>query len=108
MSSNNLVPAVIASLLITLGLASPVAAKSTPSPTPPSSAPPAPAIVAPANGASLVQPIMLDWNSVSAAGGPIGSYTWQISTTSGLRASLPQVSQTWNRTLGFQRVRTRA
>lgn len=84
MSSTNLVPTVIASLLITLGLASPVAAKSTrPSPTPTSSAPPAPSVTAPANGASLVQPITLDWNSVSAVGGAIGSYTWQVSTTSG-------------------------
>ncbi|HEY6154483.1 MAG TPA: hypothetical protein VIW07_12155, partial [Candidatus Udaeobacter sp.] len=25
---------------------------------------------------------MLDWNPVSAPGGPIGSYTWQVGTTS--------------------------
>jgi hypothetical protein len=31
----------------------------------------------------LVQPITLDWNAVSAPGGPIGSYTWQVGTTSG-------------------------
>src|SRR5437868_11514732 len=55
-----------------------------PTPTPPSSnAPPAPVLAAPANGASLVQPITLDWNAVSDPDGPIGSYTWQIATTSG-------------------------
>jgi hypothetical protein len=76
--------AVVASLVAIVDLVSPVAGKSTrPSPTPAPSVPPAPAIVAPANGASLVQPITLDWNSVSAAGGPIGSYTWQVSATSG-------------------------
>jgi hypothetical protein len=52
-----------------------------PSPTP--ARPPAPVLVRPANGASLVQPITLDWNAVSAPGGPIGSYTWQVGTTSG-------------------------
>ena len=46
-----------------------------PSPTAPPGGPPAPVLVSPANGASLVQPITLDWNPVSAAGGPIGSYT---------------------------------
>src|SRR5262245_55106301 len=51
-----------------------------PSPTP--ARPPAPVLVSPANGASLVQPIILDWNPVSAPGGPIGSYTWQVGTTS--------------------------
>ncbi|HEX8076503.1 MAG TPA: hypothetical protein VF511_01715, partial [Chthoniobacterales bacterium] len=29
-----------------------------------------------------VQPITLDWNATSAPGGPIGSYTWQVGTTS--------------------------
>src|SRR4030095_15106859 len=51
-----------------------------PSPTP--ARPPAPVLVSPANGTSLVQPITLDWNPVSAPGGPIGSYTWQVGTTS--------------------------
>ena len=51
-----------------------------PSPTP--ARPPAPVLVSPANGASLAQPITLDWNPVSAPGGPIGSYTWQVGTTS--------------------------
>ncbi|PYL46874.1 MAG: hypothetical protein DMF40_10710 [Verrucomicrobia bacterium] len=40
-------------------------------------------MAAPANGASLVQLITLDWNAVSDPDGPIGSYTWQIVTTSG-------------------------
>src|SRR5262245_5763486 len=51
-----------------------------PSPTP--ARPPAPVLVSPANGTSLVQPITLDWNPVSAPGGPIGSYTWQVGTNS--------------------------
>src|SRR5689334_8888208 len=54
----------------------------TPTPTPSSNSPPAPVLAAPANGASLVQPITLDWNAVSDPDGPIGSYTWQIGTTS--------------------------
>jgi hypothetical protein len=45
-------------------------------------APPAPALLAPANGASRVQPITLDWNAVVDPDGPIGSYTWQVGTTS--------------------------
>ena len=55
----------------------------TPTPTPAPSAPPAPTLVAPANGAALAQPITLSWNAVSVPGGPIGSYTWQVGTTSG-------------------------
>jgi hypothetical protein len=54
----------------------------TPAPTPTQSGPPAPTLVAPANGASVAQPLTLDWNPVSASGGPIGSYTWQASTSS--------------------------
>jgi hypothetical protein len=53
----------------------------TPTSTPPA-APPAPTLVSPASGASLVQPITLDWNAVSNPNGPIGSYTWQVGTTS--------------------------
>ena len=45
-------------------------------------APPAPILVSPASGASLVQPITIDWNAVSNPNGPIGSYTWQVGTTS--------------------------
>ena len=44
--------------------------------------PPAPVLVAPANGAALVQPIGLQWAPVVDPDGPIGSYTWQVSTTS--------------------------
>jgi len=46
-------------------------------------APPAPALVEPANGASLVQPVGLRWSAVVDPDGPIGSYTWQVGTTSG-------------------------
>ena len=46
-------------------------------------APPAPTLVAPANGAALVQPIALQWSAVVDPDGPIGSYIWQASTTSG-------------------------
>src|ERR1044071_8117140 len=57
-------------------------ARRTPTPTPTPGGPPAPVLVSPANGASLVQPITLDWDPVTAPGGPIGSYTWQVGTTS--------------------------
>src|SRR5690348_13803858 len=53
-----------------------------PSPTSTPNAPPPPVLASPANGTSLVQPITLDWNPVSAPGGPIGSYTWQVGTSS--------------------------
>src|SRR5262249_21711072 len=53
-----------------------------PSPTSTPSALPPPVLMSPANGASLVQPITVDWDPVSAPGGPIGSYTWQVGTTS--------------------------
>ena len=53
-----------------------------PTPTPSPSGPPAPTLVAPVNAASLVQPITLDWDPVSASGGAIGSYTWQVGTSS--------------------------
>jgi hypothetical protein len=44
--------------------------------------PPAPTLVAPAGGAALVQPIALQWSAVADPDGPIGSYTWQVGTTS--------------------------
>src|SRR2546423_833159 len=53
-----------------------------PTPTPTPAGPAAPALVSPASGASLVQPITLDWKAVSNPNGPIGSYTWQVATTS--------------------------
>jgi hypothetical protein len=45
-------------------------------------APPAPTITEPSNGAALVQPITLAWNPVVDPDGPIGSYTWQVGTSS--------------------------
>src|SRR5437763_206281 len=42
----------------------------------------APSLVAPAAGAALVQPITLGWNPVVDPDGPIGSYTWQVGTSS--------------------------
>ncbi|HYR87414.1 MAG TPA: hypothetical protein VE422_25245 [Terriglobia bacterium] len=45
-------------------------------------APPAPVLVAPANGASAVQPITLQWAPIVDPDGPIGSYTWEVSTSS--------------------------
>ena len=53
-----------------------------PSPTPTPAQPPAPVLVSPANGASLVQPISLSWSAPPSTVGPIGSYTWQVSTSS--------------------------
>jgi len=56
--------------------------RSTPTPTPTPAGPPAPALVSPASGSSLVQPITLSWGAVSNPNGPIGSYTWQVGTSS--------------------------
>jgi hypothetical protein len=69
-------------LLLVWGSVTSAHARRSPTPTPTPPGPPAPVLVSPANGASLVQPITLDWDPVSAAGGPIGSYTWQVGTTS--------------------------
>src|SRR5215471_1002087 len=44
--------------------------------------PPAPSLLQPANGAALVQPITLGWSVVVDPDGPIGSYTWQVGTSS--------------------------
>ena len=52
------------------------------SPTPTPAQPPAPVLVSPASGASLVQPINLSWNPPPSTVGPIGRYTWQVSTSS--------------------------
>jgi hypothetical protein len=68
-------------LLIWIDPTSASSGRRSPTPTPTPSGPPAPVLAAPANGASLVQPITLDWDPVSASGGPIGSYTWQVGTT---------------------------
>jgi hypothetical protein len=70
-----------ASLLISITPVFASSGRRSPTPTPTPAGPPAPVLAAPANGASLVQPITLDWNPVSAPGGPIGSYTWQVGTT---------------------------
>ena len=45
-------------------------------------APPAPALVDPSAGAGLVEPLTLRWGAVVDPDGPIGSYTWQVSTSS--------------------------
>src|SRR4051812_28408869 len=44
--------------------------------------PPAPALVDPAAGTSVVEPFSLRWSAVVDPDGPIGSYTWQVATTS--------------------------
>src|SRR5262245_2173440 len=44
--------------------------------------PPAPSQVQPPNGVALVQPITLQWSAVVDPDGPIGSYTWQVGTSS--------------------------
>src|SRR3954447_5652691 len=44
--------------------------------------PPAPPLVAPNSGASAIQPVTLQWTAVSDPDGPIGSYSWQVATTS--------------------------
>lgn len=87
--SHALIRATLVAFLTSASIHSAVASKgsgSRPTPTPPSppaqTTPAAPALVAPASGASVVQPVALDWNPTSATGGPIGSYTWQVSTSS--------------------------
>ncbi len=82
-----------ASVLFAIGLVAPILASGgggkggggggnpTPPPTQPAG-PPAPLLVLPATGASLGQPITLSWNASAATVGPIGSYTWQVGTTS--------------------------
>src|SRR5215468_5002270 len=52
--------------------------------------PPAPVLVKPSAGASLVQPITLRWNSVVDPDGPIGSYTWQVGTSSSFGTIIAQ------------------
>jgi hypothetical protein len=77
---------VAASILLTASFSGLVSAKNgipNPTPTPPAPGLPAPVLVTPASGASLAQPITLGWNAVSSPNGPIGSYTWQVGTTSG-------------------------
>ena len=83
MNSTRRHSALAASVLLLLVSVIPEAAAKRPTPTPPPpGGPPAPILVAPASGASLVQPVLVDWNAVVDPGGPIGSYTWQVGTTS--------------------------
>src|SRR5215510_3775599 len=44
--------------------------------------PPAPSLLQPANGGALVQPITIQWSAVVDPDGPIGSYLWQVGTSS--------------------------
>jgi len=44
--------------------------------------PPAPTLISPTTGATLAQPMTLQWSAVSDPDGPMGSYTWQVGTTS--------------------------
>lgn len=82
-SANTFLALATSLLLVALSSSAGAARRPTPTPTPPGpTPPPAPRLVAPAAGSSLVQPIVVDWNAVVAPGGPIGSYTWQVGTTS--------------------------
>jgi len=51
-------------------------------------APPAPSLVAPSGGAAVVQPVALQWSAVTDPDGPIGSYIWQVGTTSGFTVGI--------------------
>jgi len=44
--------------------------------------PPAPTLISPTSGATVAQPLTLQWTAVSDPDGPIGSYIWQVGTTS--------------------------
>jgi hypothetical protein len=59
----------------------------------PQTAPPPPTLIEPANGASLAQPITLSWNPIVDPDGPIGSYTWQVGTSSTFSTIIAQGSQ---------------
>lgn len=75
--------AIAASISLFLAFARPVAASGgQPKPTTTPAAPPAPVLASPATGASLVQPISLNWSAPPSTTGAIGSYTWQVGTTS--------------------------
>src|SRR5262245_8557053 len=54
---------------------------------------PAPALVAPSSGASLVQPIALDWSPVVDPNASIGIYTWQGGTSSSFGTVVAEGSQ---------------
>src|SRR4051812_2748784 len=67
-----------AALLMLLTVVTTVGATTASAVTPP----PAPAIVEPAAAASVVEPFTLRWGAVVDPDGPIGSYTWQVGTSS--------------------------
>src|SRR3954470_4707659 len=75
--------AIAASISVLIASAGSIAARGgQPNPTPTPAAPPAPVLAAPATGASLAQPISLNWSAPPTTTGAIGSYTWQVGTTS--------------------------
>jgi hypothetical protein len=81
--STKFLTAIAALVVVLLSVSSPAQASGgVPNPTPTPAAPPGPTLVAPAAGASLVQPIKLSWSAPSSTTGAIGSYTWQVGTTS--------------------------
>src|SRR3954468_264835 len=68
----------IAALLLSFTVVTTVGATTASAVTPP----PAPAIVEPSAAASVVEPFTLRWGAVVDPDGPIGSYTWQVGTSS--------------------------
>src|SRR3954471_12098254 len=68
----------IAAFLLSLTVVTTVGATTASAVTPP----PAPALVEPAAAASVVEPFTLRWGAVVDPDGPIGSYTWQVATSS--------------------------
>jgi hypothetical protein len=64
--------------IVLVGLAVFTLAVDAQSPTPP----PAPTLLDPPSGAAVAQPITLRWSAVSDPDGPIGTYTWQLASTS--------------------------
>src|SRR3954453_13831790 len=69
---------IIAALLLSFTVVTTVGATTASAVTPP----PAPAIVEPSAAASVVEPFTLRWGAVVDPDGPIGSYTWQVGTSS--------------------------
>src|SRR3954465_7261914 len=69
---------IIAALLLLLTAVTTVGETTASAVTPP----PAPALVEPSAAASVVEPFTLRWGAVVDPDGPIGSYTWQVGTSS--------------------------
>src|SRR4051794_25005404 len=69
---------IIAALLLSLTVVTTVGATTASAVTPPA----APAIVEPTAAAAVGEPFMLRWGAVVDPDGPIGSYTWQVGTSS--------------------------